>query len=88
MRNAFTVSAADYDNDADLDLYVCRYFSNEKEGAELAVPVPYFDANNGGGNFLIRNDGPAEDADGWLDFSDATVESGLESQFCAGHVAV
>ena len=36
-----------------------------------------FDANNGGPNFLIRNDGAAG-SNGWRVFSDATAGSGLD----------
>ena len=28
-RNAFSLCAADYDNDGDLDLYTCRYYSDD-----------------------------------------------------------
>ena len=79
VRNAFSVSAADYDNDGDVDLFVCRYHANREEGAKLAIPMPYFNANNGGGNFLIRNDGMSEDPEHrWLEFSDATKDTGLD----------
>jgi len=77
VTNAFSLVAADYDMDGNLDLYVCRYYAEERDGADLAVPVPYFDANNGGGNFLLRNTGLDKESD-WLSFSDATRKSGLD----------
>ena len=51
-------------------------FGNGLGGAQLAVPVPYFDANNGGANYLIRNRGPGKDG-AWLVLEDATAEAGL-----------
>ena len=51
----FGLSAADYDQDSDLDLYVCVYRPHRGVG-ELGTPVPYHDANNGGANLLLRND--------------------------------
>lgn len=75
VSNCYGLAAADYDGDGDVDLYAARYYASEDEGAELAVPVPYFDANNGGADFLIRNDGRT--AEGWRLFSDATAETGL-----------
>ena len=78
VLNAYGLTAADYDLDGDLDLYATRYFPGPREGGELAVPMPHFDANNGGPNFLIRNDGPAP-AGNWRTFSDATAETGLDA---------
>lgn len=51
-----SLAAADYDNDGDLDLFACGYFSEENRGKVAASPVPYFDAVNGGKNILLRND--------------------------------
>ena len=62
---AASLSAADFDGDADLDLYVCGV--PERSDA----PVPYHDANNGIPNVLLRNEGPGQ-------FTDATKESGLD----------
>ncbi|MGK0187639.1 MAG: hypothetical protein ACI9R3_003427 [Verrucomicrobiales bacterium] len=77
LTNAFSLAAADYDRDGLLDLYACRYYAEQEAGAELAVPVPYFDANNGGSNFLLRNEG-MDKSSGWLTFSDATANAGLD----------
>ena len=77
VMNVYGLAAADYDLDGDLDLYAVRYYPSKDEGGELAVPMPQFDANNGGPNFLIRNDGSAG-GEGWRVFSDATAGSGLD----------
>ena len=72
--NLHSLAAADYDLDGDLDLYFCgRNPARELNNSEgiLGQPIPYHDANNGGSNLLIRNDGD------WR-FSDATAESGLD----------
>jgi hypothetical protein len=79
VLHAFGMAAADYDADGDVDVYVARYYPSAKEGGELAIPMPYFNANNGGPNFLIRNDGPSGPP-GWLRMSDATAEVGLDHQ--------
>lgn len=71
----YSLAAADYDADGFTDVYVCRYHADRKEGAKLAVPVPYFHAQNGGRNYLVRNKGPEKGA--WLAFEDATESAGL-----------
>ena len=77
------LSAADYDQDGDLDVYVCGYSPMGQTSPEdiFANPVPYEDANNGAFNHLFRNEGG-------LAFTDATAEAGLNVHntrfsFCA-----
>ncbi|NRB44566.1 MAG: VCBS repeat-containing protein, partial [Verrucomicrobiales bacterium] len=69
----YSISAADYDVDGDLDFYVCCY--NKRPGVNkhhlFARPVPYHDANNGGRNVLFRNDG------NWT-FRNVTKKEGLD----------
>ena len=65
---SFSLCAADYDDDGDLDIYVCGY---SYPSGRTTVPLPYHDANNGFANRLLRNEG------NWR-FRNVTVESGLE----------
>ncbi len=69
-QGTFTGAAvADYDRDGWLDIYFCLYLYYQ--GADqYKYPLPYFDANNGPPNFLMRNH-----RDGT--FRDVTEESGL-----------
>ncbi len=57
--DSLSLSAADYDVDGDLDLYVCGYRARKTDptGRALPFPIPYHDANNGGRNLLLRNEG-------------------------------
>ena len=67
----YSLAAADFDLDGDLDIYACLYYARRRDAAALPVPAPYYDANNGGANYLLRNDG------GWT-FTDVTTEVGLD----------
>ena len=67
-----SLAAADYDLDGDLDIYACVYFAvgSNKTLTGIGTPVPYHDANNGGANALLRNQGD------WQ-FKDVTDEVGM-----------
>lgn len=59
------LSAADYDQDGDLDVFVVNYGDRLRSSPEI-----YHDSNNGGANVLLRNDGD------WQ-FVDVTEDVGL-----------
>lgn len=72
-RDAYSLSAADYDQDGDLDLFACVYLAKARRRQVLAAPVPFHDARNGGRNVLLRNDGS------WR-LHDVTSAAGLEGE--------
>ncbi len=72
-RDAYSLSAADYDQDGDLDLCVNVYLAKFQRRQILAAPIPFHDARNGGRNVLLRNDG------GWK-MTDVTTRVGLEEE--------
>jgi hypothetical protein len=62
-----SLATADYDLDGDLDVFVVNYGDRYNSGPDV-----YHDANNGGANALLRNDGD------WK-FTDVTISSGLDA---------
>ncbi len=70
-QGTFTgVSVADYDRDGLLDVYFCTY-SFYQGLSEYEYPKPYYDAQNGPPNFLLKNRGNHA-------FEDVTVPAGLD----------
>ena len=71
--DAYSMAAADYDQDRDIDIYICGYNARKPEALSggLPFPLPYNDANNGGRNLLLRNEGDFQ-------FHDATRQVGLD----------
>jgi hypothetical protein len=64
---AYSLAAADYDQDGDLDIYACYYGADrpfEEDGVLGSQPIPYHDANNGAPNRLFRNEGRFVDVTG------------------------
>lgn len=81
-QGTFTGAAtADYDRDGLLDVYFCLYVFYQ--GADqYKYPVPYYAAENGPPNYLMRNNGDGT-------FSDVTAQTGLNKNntrysFCCG----
>lgn len=70
----FSLSAADFDLDGDLDIYTCIYGAGnqpKKRGFEASSPTPFNEAENGGRNILLSNLGGFQ-------FGDVTREVGLD----------
>jgi len=59
--SAHSLAAADFDLDGDVDIYVCSYGGgvggSGASGFEARAPIPFNDAENGGRNVLLRNNG-------------------------------
>lgn len=81
-QGTFTGAAvADYDRDGWLDIYFCLYVYYQGTN-QYKYPSPYYDAENGPPNFMMRNH-----RDGT--FHDVTTETGLNQNntrysFCCG----
>jgi tetratricopeptide (TPR) repeat protein len=74
-QGTFTgMSAADYDHDGRVDLYLCTYVYFQSED-QYRYPEPYHDAQNGPPNFLFHN---RLAADGSGSFEDVTAAVGLD----------
>ncbi|MGA3107580.1 MAG: FG-GAP-like repeat-containing protein [Terriglobales bacterium] len=81
-QGTFTgAAAADYDRDGWLDIYFCLYVYYQGTD-QYKYPSPYYDAENGPPNFMMRNQGDGT-------FRDVTAETGLNQNntrysFCCG----
>ena len=71
-RSARSICAADFDQDGDLDLFLCKYEGVQKRDDMIVFPIEIGNANDGGRNVLLRND------EGFQ-FADATEEAGITS---------
>jgi FG-GAP-like repeat len=71
VGDCYSLAAADFDGNGFTDLYACVYQPRQADPARLPFPAPFYDARNGGANFLIANQGR------WK-FTNATAAAGLD----------
>ena len=81
--DTMSLSAADYDNDGDLDIYACVNYPNDffAQSGDISVlggasNRVYHDANNAGRNSLFRND---ISRGGQWQFTDVTTDVGMDA---------
>ena len=67
---AHSISAADFDQDGDLDLFLCKPRDLNRQSDILMFPAHVDSADDGGRNVLLRND------EGWV-FKDVTEQCGI-----------
>lgn len=75
-KNTHSIAAADFDQDGDLDLFLCKFQDVNRQNDLLVLPTDIDTANDGGRNVLLRNE------EGWI-FRDVTEEVGFtrDNQF-------
>jgi hypothetical protein len=86
-EDVMSLAAADYDNDGDVDIYVCGYYADktlDRYGSAGSSALPtaddgfvMHDANVGGPNHLLRNDLRPNSPSEWS-FTNVTGEVGLD----------
>ncbi len=69
-KGARSLAAADYDQDGDLDILLCKYLPVQTGNYLFPRPDSFSNGESGGRNILLRND------EGWK-FTDVTEEVGL-----------
>ena len=59
LAQTFSITASDFDLDGDLDIFCCGYnpLADRVRTGAMGEPMPYHDAQNGGQNMLLRNEG-------------------------------
>ena len=78
IPHGFGMASTDYDQDGDLDLYICQYYESRSEGEGVSRgsfphPYPIYNALNGGRNVLLENQGD------WK-FEDVTDKAGFDKE--------